>query len=824
MATSENRELRITGQFRDRMSQGLTKVRAQVGKTQAAFVKFGKGITAPLRLAGKAIDGVASKILSAKNLVLGFVAVVAVRRTFGLFQGIADDLDEVVKTADRLQATTESLSALRFVGELNAVAFTEISSALAIFSRNLEAARRGSLAQADAFRELGLNLEELADLQRIDLIDLLADVADGFEQVGSATERNNALLTVFGRSGSRLGPLLAGGSAAIRELAEEAERLGVVFDRDSLNRAAAFNDALARFRTSLRGVGEALFLEVAPGISAVFTQLAKTVSDNRDRIVAVFRDLGRGFIGVLDLMADAVIEFIDTLERIPGVSLFDSSDLERELREVEQQLAEFIRRRDAAARAAVEPFATAMAQARDPADRSAIRLERQQALQRAEAEFLATVSQAELGLAERRQELLQVIGDGLSGQLRQARQRFADAIEQLVEAATPTGESAAAEAGAAAGDAFRKAFEDAGGGGAASQGDIRGQAAEGTRFLNLQRTLLSVLPATEDVQRALAATNAELQLLSTGNQALEFFESGRIGAQELAQAFEDLGAAAEREQARIGRTIEQQSLGFEQQVLGLDVQTQAVRTRLAEINGELQRLGFEQAFDDGRISAEQLAQALEGVEQATERATARARGDFAQGFADGAQQAAAALLDMTKIGQEAATSLINNGVNALSDALVDVATGAGDAREAFNEFAEATLRQLSQLITRALILRSLSAVGLTFETGGVMMGRMRRPETLPVNEYAQGGIARSPQVAVFGEGRGAEAFVPLPDGRRIPVDMQGGGGGGLTIVVQTVDSKDTSRWLLENRGLLLSVQQNGLETSTASRRAVRQVT
>ncbi len=36
-----------------------------------------------------------------------------------------------------------------------------------------------------------------------------------------------------------------------------------------------------------------------------------------------------------------------------------------------------------------------------------------------------------------------------------------------------------------------------------------------------------------------------------------------------------------------------------------------------------------------------------------------------------------------------------------------------------------------------------------------------------------------------------EAFVPLPDGRRIPVAMQGGAGGGTTINV-SVDAKGTS--------------------------------
>jgi hypothetical protein len=44
--------------------------------------------------------------------------------------------------------------------------------------------------------------------------------------------------------------------------------------------------------------------------------------------------------------------------------------------------------------------------------------------------------------------------------------------------------------------------------------------------------------------------------------------------------------------------------------------------------------------------------------------------------------------------------------------------------------------------------------------------------------YASGGIANSPQLALFGEGSRPEAYVPLPDGRSIPVTMSGGAGGG----------------------------------------------
>lgn len=60
-----------------------------------------------------------------------------------------------------------------------------------------------------------------------------------------------------------------------------------------------------------------------------------------------------------------------------------------------------------------------------------------------------------------------------------------------------------------------------------------------------------------------------------------------------------------------------------------------------------------------------------------------------------------------------------------------------------------------------------------FANGGIMTSA----GPLPLNKYANGGIANSPQLALFGEGRMNEAYVPLPDGRSIPVTMKGSSGG-----------------------------------------------
>lgn len=60
---------------------------------------------------------------------------------------------------------------------------------------------------------------------------------------------------------------------------------------------------------------------------------------------------------------------------------------------------------------------------------------------------------------------------------------------------------------------------------------------------------------------------------------------------------------------------------------------------------------------------------------------------------------------------------------------------------------------------------------------------------MPLRKFAKGGIARRPMVSVFGEGDDAEAYVPLPDGRTIPVTLKGNlqGGGESHVQVNVIN-------------------------------------
>lgn len=81
-----------------------------------------------------------------------------------------------------------------------------------------------------------------------------------------------------------------------------------------------------------------------------------------------------------------------------------------------------------------------------------------------------------------------------------------------------------------------------------------------------------------------------------------------------------------------------------------------------------------------------------------------------------------------------------------------------------------------------------------FATGGIMTEHGKAS----LKQYANGGVANTPQIALFGEGSRPEAYVPLPDGRTIPVTMQGSGGSNVEINLinqsgQSVQAQESGR-------------------------------
>lgn len=166
--------------------------------------------------------------------------------------------------------------------------------------------------------------------------------------------------------------------------------------------------------------------------------------------------------------------------------------------------------------------------------------------------------------------------------------------------------------------------------------------------------------------------------------------------------------------------------------------------------------------------------------------------DQSRTFGAGTKQAVSEYVESIGDAASRARDMWKNAFKGMEDALVDfVSTG----KLSFTGLAQSIIKdmiriQIQQSVTGPLAswIGSLNpfgaSAGVNYGTefgppmpaGFALGGIMSSSGPLPLRKYRNGGIANSPQLAIFGEGEHNEAYVPLPDGRSIPVTMKSGSG------------------------------------------------
>jgi len=135
--------------------------------------------------------------------------------------------------------------------------------------------------------------------------------------------------------------------------------------------------------------------------------------------------------------------------------------------------------------------------------------------------------------------------------------------------------------------------------------------------------------------------------------------------------------------------------------------------------------------------------------------------------------------------QQLAANIVTTFAQGMGDALISLIDKAKSFREVMSDLLKQIGKMLINFGMQALS-KGLFPKLFPQALGGVMSGS----GPVPLRKYARGGVAYGPQMALFGEGSTPEAYVPLPDGRSIPVKMKNGGGvGNITVNVDANGSQ-----------------------------------
>jgi hypothetical protein len=229
----------------------------------------GKG----LQQAGRDLSSIQGLIGGiSRGLVTGGAAVVGTLTGMAIASGRAADQMRDLSIRSGIQV--DLLSELGYAAGQSGTNVQELADGLKFLNRNADDAARGGEEAAKKFARVGVSVTD-ANGKLKDSKTLLLETSDGLKAMTNDGERAAATLDLFGRSGDRLTEFLGLGSAGIRDMISDAQKLGVTVSPLLAKKADDFGDALGRTKAATGGLG----LTIADVLLPKLTVLADKLTD-----------------------------------------------------------------------------------------------------------------------------------------------------------------------------------------------------------------------------------------------------------------------------------------------------------------------------------------------------------------------------------------------------------------------------------------------------------------------------------------------------------------------------------------------------------------
>ena len=204
--------------------------------------------------------------------------------------GIALSLEgikEFIKSMGELGEATERTSAILGistvqVGEYNYIARMAggstqgMAMSMEILATNLQRAKTGQGQSAEALKAMGLNAKDLIGLP---LPEVIGKIADKFSSWADGMNKTALARALMGRAGAEMIPELDKGSAALKEMADEARRSGAVLTEHMTENLVKLQHSIVTVETSFTSLGAAIANKFSSGLIASAKWIAELNSD-----------------------------------------------------------------------------------------------------------------------------------------------------------------------------------------------------------------------------------------------------------------------------------------------------------------------------------------------------------------------------------------------------------------------------------------------------------------------------------------------------------------------------------------------------------------
>ena len=242
-----------------------------------------------LRAASEQFKVMGDKLTAAGHAMQGLsTAAAAVAASIGAITVKSASWADDINTMSKVYGIgTKELQQYSAAAELVDVDVETIAKSHVKLEKTMYAAANGSETQAEAYKKLGVEVQNADGTMRTS-DEVFNDVIAALGTMTDETERDAIAQQIMGKAAAQLNPLIEDGGEAYKNLADTLKKYDLDYiDQEMLDNANAFNDSL----DTIKAVGTVAFQQVGTQLAAYLAPAMERVVDLVGQIAGWFANL-----------------------------------------------------------------------------------------------------------------------------------------------------------------------------------------------------------------------------------------------------------------------------------------------------------------------------------------------------------------------------------------------------------------------------------------------------------------------------------------------------------------------------------------------------
>lgn len=217
---------------------------------------------------------------------------------------VAEHGAAVADASAQLGIEASELQRLQYAAEMSGASAETMNKAIQEQNKLMrETALNAATPFGNALKEIGVNLSTLEAMSPAERFGRIGEALRYVEDKG----RQSALsLALFGGEGAKILPLALEGRTGIRELGDEAERLGFVLGNDVVEGGAALDDSLQKTGVLIQGIKNDISAALLPTITELVGELSGWIKENKALVAENVKGFIEGLIAAGKALAPIV--------------------------------------------------------------------------------------------------------------------------------------------------------------------------------------------------------------------------------------------------------------------------------------------------------------------------------------------------------------------------------------------------------------------------------------------------------------------------------------------------------------------------------------